>query len=312
MRYSLAEYDALIAPVLDAAGSRILVEIGGEAGLGTAFLLGEAVRRGGRLTVIESEPKPELETQLAAQAEACLERGLSLEVLPGLPPADAYFVDGDHNYYTVLHELRLIAAAPAAQPLIFVHDVGWPFGRRDGYHNPETIPAMYRQPLDRSRSALLDRLDLVAEPGVKVAGDFAMAAYEGGPRNGVLTAVEDFLAERAGRFSYAAVPLFSALASSTPTRPPGPRRWRRCSSHGTTIRSSRGWSVIGCAACSPTSAPARLSPQHEPKRRFHVPGELRAIAKRRGVHAPPQCAALLGQRIGIGGKRRGAFHIVAN
>ena len=44
-------------------------------------------------------------------------------------------IDGDHNYYTVSEELRLIAerARTAPLPLLLFHDVCWPHARRDDY-----------------------------------------------------------------------------------------------------------------------------------------------------------------------------------
>ena len=67
----------------------------------------------------------------------------------GIPLPDAVIVDGDHNYYTVSEELRLIGErAPGAElPLLLFHDVCWPHARRDDYFAPEQIPADHRQPL---------------------------------------------------------------------------------------------------------------------------------------------------------------------
>ncbi len=44
---------------------------------------------------------------------------LSLDVLPSLEPMDAALIDGDHNWYTVYHELKLLAegARRAGAPL---------------------------------------------------------------------------------------------------------------------------------------------------------------------------------------------------
>ena len=58
-------------------------------------------------------------------------------------------IDGDHNYFTVSEELRLIAerAAGAALPLLLFHDVGWPHARRDDYYAAERIPEADRRPL---------------------------------------------------------------------------------------------------------------------------------------------------------------------
>ena len=59
-------------------------------------------------------------------------------------------IDGDHNYYTVSEELRLIGerAAGAELPLLLFHDVCWPHARRDDYFAPELIP----EPTTASRS----------------------------------------------------------------------------------------------------------------------------------------------------------------
>ena len=49
----------------------------------------------------------EHETQFAGQY--VFHRDLSLNVLGDLPPMDAALIDGDHNWYTVYNELRLLA-----------------------------------------------------------------------------------------------------------------------------------------------------------------------------------------------------------
>ena len=62
-------------------------------------------------------------------------RETSLAALPELPVARRRLIDGDHNYWTVLEELRAIGErAPGAElPLLLFHDVCWPHGRRDDY-----------------------------------------------------------------------------------------------------------------------------------------------------------------------------------
>ena len=63
---------------------------------------------------------------------------------------DAALIDGDHNWYTVYNELQLLAEvareAGAPLPVLIMHDVGWPYGRRDLYYAPEQIPEEFRQP----------------------------------------------------------------------------------------------------------------------------------------------------------------------
>jgi hypothetical protein len=87
--------------------------------------------------------------------------------------------------------------------LLLLHDIGWPLARRDAYYVPDRIPAEHRQPLAHNTFLLLD------EPGTAEEGmPFAcVAAREGGPRNGILTAVEDFL-EGHDDLVFARVPAF--------------------------------------------------------------------------------------------------------
>jgi hypothetical protein len=105
----------------------------------------------------------------------------------------------------VIRELELIARrrGDEALPLIVLHDVGWPHARRDTYYTPERIPPEHRQPV--AENASLDP----QEPGIADGGiPFRWAAErEGGPHNGVLTAVEDFMGER-GDLELATVPIF--------------------------------------------------------------------------------------------------------
>ncbi len=73
----------------------------------------------------------------------------SHDVLRKIELTDAIVVDGDHNYYTLSEELRIVTerAQGAETPLMIFHDVGWPHARRDTYYVPERIPEEHRQPL---------------------------------------------------------------------------------------------------------------------------------------------------------------------
>ena len=136
-------------------------------------------------------------------------RATSFDALRELPLPDAFVIDGDHNYYTVLEELRLISErAPDAQlPLLVFHDVGWPHGRRDDYFDADAIP-----PEARHAQAGMDGGLYPGDPGVRQNGlpYPRSAAREGGPANGVLTAIEDFVADRDG-LRLAVVPVFFGL-----------------------------------------------------------------------------------------------------
>ncbi|MCE4872534.1 hypothetical protein LZC26_09990, partial [Campylobacter coli] len=85
----------------------------------------------------------------------------------------------------------------AGKPVLaFFHDVGWPCGRRDAYYAPDQIPAEHRHPHSYEAGALLDRESLVEGRGFRGMGQFAFANIAGGARNGVMTAIDDFLAEQ--------------------------------------------------------------------------------------------------------------------
>ena len=175
--------------MLDAGAVSTLVEVGAASGGHTAKIARWATRRGATLHVID--PKPSFDVRaLQGEAPFVMHPGLSLDVLPELPQPDAAIIDGDHNWYTVIHELRLLDGE--RWPLTFHHDVDWPYGRRDMYYDPESVPD--QQPWERN-GIVRDRSELCDEG---INRSIANAIHEGGPRNGVLTAIEDFMDERPG------------------------------------------------------------------------------------------------------------------
>jgi hypothetical protein len=205
--HSLHHLVDILLPCLDAAGARSVVEIGAYAGDLTGVLVDWATGSGAHVIAVDPSPHPSLARLAEERAELELVRDSSLAALPRLAPADAVIIDGDHNYYTVTEELRLIAEAYGAElPLLIFHDVGWPHARRDDYYAPDLIPADHRQPIHEGGGLHPD------EPGIRVGGlpYRGAAAREGGPGNGVLTAVEDFVAEHE-HLRLAVVPAFFGL-----------------------------------------------------------------------------------------------------
>ena len=116
-------------------------------------------------------------------------------------------IDGDHNYYTVSEELRLIGerSGDGPLPLLLCHDVGWPHARRDAYYSWRSIPAEHRQPA--APGVYLHPEDPGFHDGGLAMVHQSQAEREGGARNGVLTAVEDFLQGR-DELRFALVPAF--------------------------------------------------------------------------------------------------------
>jgi hypothetical protein len=138
-----------------------------------------------------------------------------MDAIPALGPLDAYVIDGDHNYYTVSEELLAIERVCEGTrfPLVLFHDACWPHARRDSYYAPERIPDQHRQPL--AHDVCLVPWKGAAEPGEGLRYP-CVAAHEGGPRNGVLTAIEDFVAGREG-LGFARIPAFFGLAVLWPS-----------------------------------------------------------------------------------------------
>jgi hypothetical protein len=160
-----------------------------------------------RLASIDPEPQAALVALAEAHPELELVRRTSIEALPELEPADAYILDGDHNYYTVSEELRLIErAAPGRLPLLLCHDVCWPHARRDSYYTPETIPPEHRRPT-ASGGYLFPGITGVHDGGLIYKWP---AREEGGAGNGVLTAIEDFVDGR-DEIRFAIIPAFFGL-----------------------------------------------------------------------------------------------------
>ena len=206
-------WDVAIAPVLHAAGVRRVVEIGALRGETTVRML-DSLGADAELHVIDPEPQfdpTEHERKFAGRYH--FHRGLSLDVIPTLGPIDAALIDGDHNWYTVVNELRLLAEGARRHrtrlPVLVLHDVLWPYGRRDLYYAPERIPAEFRQPYAQAGiNPGMKRL----HSGKGLNPNHWNAEVEGGPRNGVMTALEDFIAEHSHPLRMLVIPIYFGLA----------------------------------------------------------------------------------------------------
>ena len=161
----------------------------------TRLLVHWAEGNGAKISAIDPVPQDGLVELEREHPELELIRETSLEALPKIEMPDVVIIDGDHNYFTVSEELRLIGERAGDLPLLLFHDVCWPHGRRDDYFDPEQIPADYRQPIAGNGSS---GGIFPGEPELRPGGlpYPKSAAREGGARNGVLTAVEDFVGGR--------------------------------------------------------------------------------------------------------------------
>ncbi len=206
-------WEKVVAPILEAAEVKRLVEIGALRGENTRQIL-DTVGPEAELHVID--PVPDFDPDEHARefgGQYIFHRDLSLNVLGNLEVMDAALIDGDHNWYTVFNECRLLAevsaAADALLPVMVFHDVAWPYGRRDLYYNPDDIPEEFRQPWAK-RGMLPEVVDLVDEHGLNPT--MCNALREGGPRNGVMTAVDDFVAGHPKALRVLVLPIYFGLA----------------------------------------------------------------------------------------------------
>lgn len=188
-------WEAVIRPCLESIQAKSIVEIGSDRGLGTKKIIDYCKEYNGKLISIDPFPKYDYEEwEKESEGRFKLYKDLSLNRLPLLNQYDAILVDGDHNWYSVYNELTIIKKVFGEKelPLIFLHDIGWPYARRDLYYNPDNIPEAYRQPYEK-KGILPGELNLVEHGGLN--DHLNNSIYENNLKNGVLTAIEDFLNE---------------------------------------------------------------------------------------------------------------------
>lgn len=203
---SMATNIELLLGSLEAARPTSVAEVGAYAGDLTRILLSWAEPHGAKVIAIDPLPQPPLEALERERSDLSLVRKVAGEALREIDLPDAVVLDGDHNYYAVTQELRIVAERAGGDPLplLIFHDVGWPHARRDLYYDLDDIPDEYRHPA-RQGGGLFPGEAGIRDGGLPMPG--ASAEREGGPRNGVLTAIEDFVTEREG-LRLAVIPAF--------------------------------------------------------------------------------------------------------
>ncbi|MEU8798981.1 class I SAM-dependent methyltransferase [Spirillospora sp. NPDC048819] len=189
--HSMSVFRELFEAIFRCREIGTVVEVGVESGqVSTLYAdLGATVH------CVEPTPGDELRAVLAEDPRLNLVEGLSPAVLGELPVADLYVLDGDHNYAVVRGELAWIMKnAPDA--VVVLNDVLWPCGRRDFYYQPSPVPPEDTHPATADGPTVWH--DDLTPAGFVGDGVFTVAEHAGGPRNGVLTAVEDTLDETGG------------------------------------------------------------------------------------------------------------------
>src|SRR4051794_28832524 len=199
--------------MLEAAEPAVILEVGAGTGRNTSNLATFAERHDCVVHVVDPEPGFDVDVWRREHPALVFHRAHSVDALPDIGEIDVALLDGDHNWFTVHRELELLGAAATGAgrpfPLVFVSDVSWPYARRDSYADPAAIPPEH---LHAHRKAGI----VFGEPGLSdehgVNGGTYNAEDEGTPRNGVLTAVEDFMREWESALELQVVPGYSGLA----------------------------------------------------------------------------------------------------
>ena len=127
-------------------------------------------------------------TQINTNDSECISEN-PLDSLQKLENYDAIFIDDDSNWYTIFNELNIISKTNKEFPLVFICNNNFPNKRRDSYSNPDIIPDNFRQKYSEELPIYYNNKKIIINDG------FFHACEENTPKNGVLTAIEDFLNE---------------------------------------------------------------------------------------------------------------------
>lgn len=207
-----------IRPLIETAQPRRLIEIGADRGWNTRNILEYCRQTGARADIIDPAPQPSLHQVLAdfGPAEYRYHPLKSVAAIPQLDTPDVALIDGDHNWATVYSELTLLQARAEQQqlppPIVLAHDVAWPYARRDMYYNPDDLEASQKHAY--AYRGMLPGVNELVEHGMN--GVLANALHEGGPRNGVLTAYEDYIASSGVDYIFHKLPFFNGLGILIP------------------------------------------------------------------------------------------------
>lgn len=208
---SMESFSPLILPALSVMQPKVIAEIGAAEGGNTKVLYDFLNATGGKLLTVDPFPRGSFVNWVNSTNGVVTHfADYSLNCIAKLGAVDIWFVDGDHNWYTVFNELRLIDELGTQHnkpALIYMHDVSWPCGRRDMYYDPNTIPAEFVLPNSNQLGITFEPL---ATPSGALKGPY-WALQEGGPRNGVLTAVEDFLQATPNNYYWFHLPMLLGL-----------------------------------------------------------------------------------------------------
>ena len=221
--HSMVNFFSIFEIILDVLRPNSICEIGIESGKMTSTILDYCKKNNCLYVGIDPHISEEAKKILSCykSENVLFHEKFSVEVLKTIPLNDIYFIDGDHNYYTVYNEVSLIidnmikSNKPAC---IFYHDISWPCGRRDFYYNPNQIPDNFLHEYEFGKGVILDSEELMDDQGFESCGNYAIACKEGGEKSGVLTGIEDAIKNNALEIEFLKIPCIFGLGILYPIK----------------------------------------------------------------------------------------------
>lgn len=184
------EYKVINEILKDSKSKNILL-IGFKSGNLIEFILKYVKINSGKLMCIDSKPKINVDDIVADKNNFTLFRQDSLIKLADFQDYDAVFIDGNPNWYTVYNELNIIENNCKKFPLIFICNAVFPNERRDAYYYFDNIPSHYQQ--INSKKLIIFRDITNESKKIVFKDDHYHAIYSNTEKNGVLTAIEDYV-----------------------------------------------------------------------------------------------------------------------
>ncbi len=177
---------SLARPLLDAFVAPSVCLVGGDVGTLGRFAAIVAARDDASLRLVgTADVHPRLSASLGTRFDVrAAEWGTTG---PELPVADIFVFVGEPSAAYVGAGLGVLSAREP-RPAVIVAGTGWPHGRRDAYPEDSIVPIDLRRPA--RRGGLLPGTVQPLAQGLH--SEFLHATAEGGPDNGVMSAVEAF------------------------------------------------------------------------------------------------------------------------
>ena len=204
-------WDSIVKPLIYELKPTHIVEVGSENGFNTKLLLDYCISNNAKVSAIDPFPLFDVDEFKNIYGDKFeMYENLSHDVLASIENYDLILLDGDHNWYTVYNELKIIENNFDSDsfPFVIFHDISWPYGRRDLYYNPDNIPEEFRQPYEK-KGMFPGENKLLEKDGFN--NMLYNAIEENTPQNGVLTGIEDFIDESELDLTFKAINAFHGL-----------------------------------------------------------------------------------------------------